>query len=181
MILPVMSFLKNDKLRAPAFALAMLATGIAGTAPLAAQVMPEPDAGEVARTPLRDLNIASREIPATLLEAARYPYAMDGLGKCNALVGEIAKLDTVLGADYDIAIGDGRDRFNEGRIGQSVIGSILPFRGVLREVTGAASNDREERAAYTAGLVRRSFLKGVGLGRGCKYPARPKPVLPTGK
>ncbi|HSF11433.1 MAG TPA: hypothetical protein VLA50_00535, partial [Erythrobacter sp.] len=59
--------------------------------------------------------------------------------------------------------------------GQSVVGSILPFRGILREVTGAASNDRELRAAYTAGMVRRSFLKGLGMGRGCEYPARPKP------
>ena len=53
--------------------------------------------------------------------------------------------------------------------------SILPFRGILREVTGAAENDRALRAAYTAGMVRRGFLKGLGLGRGCKYPARPKP------
>jgi hypothetical protein len=148
--------------------------GALGSLPAAAQVMPEPDLKEVAKTPLRDLNIQTQVIPSELVAAARDPYAIAGMGKCNALVTQIAALDSVLGADYDIADEDGNARFSQGRIGQSVVGSILPFRGILREVTGAAANDRELRAAYTAGMVRRAFLKGVGLGRGCRYPARPK-------
>lgn len=139
-----------------------------------AQVMPEPDAKEVAKTPLRDLNIDGRDIPAVLQAAVADPYATKGLGKCSAIVAAIAELDMVLGADYDIAEDDGSDRISEGRIGQSVVGSVIPFRGILREVTGAADNDRKLRAAYTAGMVRRAFLKGWGLGRGCAYPARPK-------
>ena len=123
---------------------------------------------------MRDLNFDGRDIPEVLQIAARNPYATTGMGKCNALITEIAALDAVLGADYDIAEDDGSDRISEGRIGQSVVGSIIPFRGILREVTGAASNDRALRAAYTAGMVRRAFLKGWGLGRGCAYPARPK-------
>ena len=141
--------------------------------PARAQVMPEPDLTEVAKTPLRDLNIDARDIPEVLQAAARDPYATNGLAMCDALVTEVAALDSVLGADYDIAESDGRDRFSEGRIGQSVVGSVIPFRGILREVTGAANNDRNLRAAYTAGMVRRAFLKGWGLGRGCSYPARP--------
>lgn len=153
---------------------AMLALAcFAGTA-ASAQVMPEPDVTEVAKTPLRDLNIDAKDIPEVLQSAARNPYATQGMESCNALVSEIAALDTVLGADYDIAEDDGKIRFSEGRLGQSVVGSILPFRGIVREVTGAAGNDRALRAAYTAGMVRRAFLKGWGLGRGCAYPARPK-------
>ncbi|QDH34713.1 hypothetical protein [Porphyrobacter sp. YT40] len=151
---------------------AVLALGLGSAAH--AQSMPEPDATEVAKTPLRDLNIDARDIPEVLQVAVRDPYATQGMDKCDALVTEIAALDSELGADYDIALDDGSDRFSEGRIGQSVVGSILPFRGILREVTGAASNDRALRAAYTAGMVRRAFLKGWGLGRGCAYPARPK-------
>jgi hypothetical protein len=160
----------------------LAALAVAGTlvgGPVSAQVVPEPDATEVAKTPLRDLNIDGRDIPEVLLAAARDPYATAGMGKCNALVSEIAALDSVLGADYDIAEDDGGDRISEGRIGQSVVGSIIPFRGILREVTGAASNDRALRAAYTAGMVRRAFLKGWGLGRGCAYPARPKAMAAT--
>lgn len=148
-------------------------------APLGAQVMPEPDAAEVARTPLRDLNIQARDIPEVLISAARDPYAMAGMDTCDAFVTDIAALDSVLGADYDIADADGNIRFSEGRIGQSLVGSFLPFRGIVREVTGAAGNDRAMRAAYTAGMVRRAFLKGVGLGRGCAYPARPKELDAT--
>ncbi len=153
--------------------LAMFAAFALGC-PAQAQVMPEPDAVEVAKTPLRDLNIDGRDIPEVLQVAASDPYATAGMAECNALVSDIAALDSVLGADYDIAESDGRDRFSEGRIGQSVVGSVIPFRGILREVTGAADNDRNLRAAYTAGMVRRAFLKGWGLGRGCPYPARPK-------
>jgi len=144
------------------------------SAPLAAQVMPEPDVTEVAKTPLRDLNIDARDIPEVLQAAARDPYATGGLAKCNALVSAIAELDMVLGADYDIAEDDGEKRLSQGRIGQSVVGSVIPFRGLVREATGAAEADRNLRAAYTAGMVRRSFLKGWGLGRGCAYPAQPK-------
>ncbi|WP_285709545.1 hypothetical protein [Erythrobacter oryzae] len=159
----------------PALLATLAALGCAGTPlPLAAQAMPEPDATEVAKTPLRDLNIDGRDIPEVLVAAVADPYATKGLGKCNALVSAIAELDMVLGADYDIAEDDGGKRISEGRIGQSVVGSVIPFRGILREVTGAADNDRKLRAAYTAGMVRRSFLKGWGLGRGCAYPARPK-------
>ena len=153
---------------------ALAAFGWALAAPLAAQVIPEPDAKEVAKTPLRDLNIDGRDIPEVLKAAARDPYATAGMDKCNALVSAIADLDTVLGADYDIAEDNSQKRISEGRIAQGLVGSIIPFRGLVREATGAASADRALNAAYTAGMVRRSFLKGWGLGRGCAYPARPK-------
>ncbi len=155
---------------------AVLALACFTAMPVQAQVVPEPDAAEVAKTPLRDLNIDAREIPEVLQVAVRDPYATAGLDQCDALVARIADLDMVLGADYDIAEDDGEKRLSEGRIGQSVIGSVIPFRGILREVTGAAENERMLRAAYTAGMVRRSFLKGWGLGRGCAYPASPKAV-----
>lgn len=152
------------------FALAM-------ATPVAAQVVPEPDAGDVAKTPLRDLNLDKRDIPEVLQKAAADPYATAGLGRCSALVDEIAALDAVLGADYDIAVTpeeDGKLRISQGHLGESLVGAIIPFRGVLREVTGAAENDRALQAAYTAGMVRRSYLKGWGQGRRCAYPARPK-------
>jgi hypothetical protein len=136
--------------------------------------MPEPDAKEVVKTPLRDLNIQSPAVPALLAMAQFDPYATAGLAKCDTLVSAIAALDMVLGADYDIAEEEEGKRISEGRVGQSVLGSIIPFRGLVREVTGAAEAERNLRAAYTAGMVRRSFLKGWGLGRGCAYPARPK-------
>ena len=168
MILPVMSSSMRVK------TLAVLAAAGFLASPAAAQIMAEPDVTEVAKTPLRDLNIDARDIPEVLQKAAQDPYSTTGMARCNALVTEIAALDTELGADYDIADDDGKQKISQGRIGQSVVGSNLPFRGIVREVTGAAGNDRALRAAYTAGMARRAFLKGWGLGRGCAYPARPK-------
>lgn len=168
MIQPAKSFSINRALAGSLAALAAI--------PAAAQVVPDPDAAEVAKTPLRDLNIDARDIPEPLRVAARDPYAMKGLTDCNAIVADIATLDAVLGADYDIAAeSTGGRGINAGRIGQGVVGSIIPFRGIVREVTGAAASDRALSAAYTAGMARRAFLKGLGLGRGCTYPARPKP------
>jgi hypothetical protein len=158
----------------PLAALVTLGLGAIAPAQAHAQAIPEPDVKEVAKTPLRDLNIDARDVPQVLLTAERDPYAMHGLTKCDAIVSEIATLDSALGADYDISEGEENKSMSPERIGQSVIGSVIPFRGIVREVSGAAENDRALRAAYTAGMVRRGFLKGVGLNKGCAYPARPK-------
>ncbi|UAB77313.1 hypothetical protein INR77_10885 [Erythrobacter sp. SCSIO 43205] len=138
-----------------------------------AQVNSEPDAMDVARTPLEDLNIDAEDLPDILVKAAGNPYSVEGLAACNDLVTEIAVLDNTLGPDFDLPQEE-RDRISAGRIGKSLVGSLLPFRSILREVTGAAKRKDEYEAAVTAGLVRRAFLKGVGLGRGCAYPARPR-------
>jgi hypothetical protein len=164
--------IRSARLAAPLAAL--LALGALAAAPAHAQVMPEPDAREVAMTPLRDLGIDARDIPEVLKAAERAPYAMAGLTKCPAIVAQIAGLDSVLGADYDIAQAGESAPLSQGRIGQAVMGAAIPFRGIVREVTGAASNERALQAAYTAGMARRAFLKGLGRGRGCAYPARPK-------
>lgn len=148
---------------------------LAVSAPSFAQVVdPEPDAEDVARTPLSDLNIDKREIPEVLLRAVADPYASEGLGNCNAIVVAIAEIDMVLGNDYDIAGSERTDRLSEGKIAQGLVGSLIPFRGIVREVSGAAGGERKWRAAATAGMVRRGYLKGLGQARGCEYPARPR-------
>lgn len=136
----------------------------------------EPGVGDVARTPLDILNIDPEDIPQVLVEATENPYAIDGLTTCNAIVAEIARIDTVLGADFDIAVDEEGRRISQGRIAQSVIGSFIPFRGIVREVTGANKRRRAVNLAITAGMVRRGFLKGMGEQRGCAYPARPNRI-----
>ena len=172
MILPAKCFSKGpSRLALAAAAFLTMTAGL----PVSAQVVPDPDATEVAKTPLRDLNIDGHDIPEVLQVAVDNPYETARLTSCNAIVADIAELDQALGADYDIALDEEGRKINAGRIGQKVVGSMIPFRGIVREVTGAADNDRALRAAYTAGMVRRGFLKGLGLSRGCDYPARPKP------
>ena len=60
------------------------------------------------------------------------------------------------------------------KVAKGLVGSIIPFRGLVREVSGAAGDQRKAEAAVRAGLARRAYLKGLGQGKGCKYPARPR-------
>lgn len=133
----------------------------------------EPDARDVARSPLQDFNIDSDDLPEVLVTAAQDPYASEGLGTCNDIVAQIASLDSALGADFDIAK-ESEGGISRGRVAQSVVGSFIPFRGIVREVSGANKKRREVNLAITAGMVRRGFLKGLGLQRGCAYPASPR-------
>ena len=132
----------------------------------------QPDAKDVAMTPLTDLNLSKDEIPEVLVTAALDPYAADGFKTCKHIGAAIADLDAVLGPDMDV-YEDDRDRIAWGKIAANAVGSFIPFRGVLRELTGAADHRRDFQSAIYAGAVRRGFLKGLGQQKGCDYPARP--------
>lgn len=132
----------------------------------------DPSAVDVVATPVTDLNLRKGEIPAILLAAEAEPYSLRGLGRCPAISAEIRRFDAVLGDDIDIAQAPNR-KVSAGKVAQSVVGSFIPFRGVIRELSGASEQERRVQAAFYAGTARRSFLKGVGLQRGCAWPARP--------
>ncbi len=117
-----------------------------------------------------------KEVPAKLLAIQGDPYSLAGLGKCASIVREIGELDSVLGPDVNEQADKNRAQKREetaGRVAGSVAGSIIPFRGLIGEVTGANAERRRYALAVYAGTVRRGFLKGIGLERGCKAPARP--------
>ncbi len=159
-------------------ATALAAALLAGSLPLAAQDSraqdDSPGVADVAKTPLTDLNLSKDEIPQVLLDAMTSPYAdPDGKG-CAGIRDAIVELDVLLGPDYDKSgeDEDGRD-VNEGRIAQNIVGSAIPFRGLIREATGAAAHQRKFTEAIMAGMARRGYLKGLGKARGCAHPARP--------
>lgn len=151
---------------------ASLASPAAAAQPGDPAAIRQPDARDVAMTPLTDLNLAKDEIPAILIAAVADPYAHEGLRSCDGIAAAIADLDAVLGPDMDVH-DDDRDRISWGRVATSAVGSFIPFRSVLRELTGAADHKRDFEAAIYAGAVRRGFLKGLGQQKGCAYPARP--------
>ncbi|WP_447758530.1 hypothetical protein [Sphingopyxis fribergensis] len=117
-----------------------------------------------------------KEVPAKLLAIQESPYSLAGLGKCAAIIQEIGELNEVLGPDVNEQVDKDRAKKREetaGRVAGNVAGSVIPFRGLIGEVTGANAERRRYALAVYAGTVRRGFLKGVGLERGCKPPARP--------
>lgn len=117
-----------------------------------------------------------KEIPPKLLEIQEAPYSLAGLGRCAAIIRELQELDAVLGADVNEQVDKSRAEKREetaGRVTGTIAGSVIPFRGLIGEITGANAERRRYALAVYAGTVRRGFLKGVGLERGCKAPARP--------
>ena len=131
----------------------------------------EPDAVDVAKTPTTDLNLTKQEIPQLLLRARNDPYEAAG-SSCRDIMAGILALDEYLGPDLDLPQEE-RDRITAGRAAKAVVGHLIPFRGLIREVSGANKHEQQLDAAIQAGLMRRSYLKGVGQQKGCKYPARP--------
>lgn len=132
-------------------------------------------AGDVATKPLEDMNLKKDEIPPLLIEARTNPYDLTGLSRCSSLGSAVVALNGVLGDDIDVvdAKTRGEKRGNSmGNIGRSIVGSLIPFGGVIREISGANANQREWNEALYAGSVRRAYLKGVGQQKGCNYPAR---------
>jgi hypothetical protein len=126
--------------------------------------------------PLSDVNLKRREIPPELLAIRDNPYALDGLRTCNAIIAAVAQLNAVLGPDLDeIIVNDGPRKRREGviKMAGGVITGLIPFRSLIREVSGANKADVEFNAAIYAGVVRRGFLKGYGQQRRCLPPGRP--------
>jgi hypothetical protein len=54
--------------------------------------------------------------------------------------------------------------------------NIIPFRGVVRRISGAEKHAKQLDRAYQAGKLRRAFLKGLALSRGGECLA-PLPAL----
>lgn len=131
-----------------------------------------PNAEQIATTPLSDLNIKKDGVPAVLEAALADPYTLAGVKGCAGLRSAINALTAVLGPDADTARKKGKVLV-PGRVAQDLVGGLIPFRGVVREITGANAEQRHLQQTIYAGFARRGFLKGVGLSRGCSYPARP--------
>ncbi|WP_157094098.1 hypothetical protein [Sphingomonas mali] len=125
------------------------------------------DTKEVVSQPAKDVGIAKTKIPPSLVEASNAPYSLAGLRTCRQIADAVRVLDAALGPDY--SAGGPNDKMSVGKAaGGAVVNSLIPFRGVVREVSGAAAADRRLAAATQAGFARRGFLRGVHLTRGCR-------------
>jgi hypothetical protein len=123
------------------------------------------------QTPIDDLNLRKSAIPPLLIDAIEQPYSLQGLRQCSQLVTAVEELNGLLGKDLDLPQESG-SRLTVNDVADFAASSLIPFRGLIREVTGANGRQRQLQEAVLAGFARRSFLKGVGEIRGCPYPAR---------
>ncbi|VAW04275.1 hypothetical protein MNBD_ALPHA04-652 [hydrothermal vent metagenome] len=129
--------------------------------------------GNAMLQPLRDVNLKKDKIPERLLQIEDDPYNLDYIDGCRALVSEIVSLYPLLGPDVNEVQLQSDAEVREqsaSRIAGGIIGGLIPFRGIVRELTGANAHERDYRAALSAGFARRSFLKGIATAEGCIPP-----------
>lgn len=123
--------------------------------------------------PFRDLSLMRVDPSPALMSARAAPYATPEPATCDGLAHRIAELDMVLGQDVDNP--ESLNSLNN-MAGALVGGAIrdavgLPFRGVVRRLSGAEARDRDLRAYVLAGIVRRAYLKGVAQAHNCSPQA----------
>jgi len=140
--------------------------------------------GDAVTAPLEDLNLKREAIPTILADAIEKPYDLTGLDHCEAIAAEVGKLDALLGKDFDeppppkdqsTMVQKGGTAANNAAVGavRGAARSIIPFRGLVRQVTGADAHAKQVDTAIQAGKVRRAYLKGVGMNKNCAPPAAP--------
>ena len=127
-------------------------------------------AEQIGMQPARDMGLSKRKIPPVLEDALADPYSTKGLKTCSQLAAAVRTLTDALGPDYEAG-----GEYHENRAGKlaaagasSVVNSIIPYRSLVREITGAAPADRHMNAVVKAGLARRGFLRGVQYKQRCK-------------
>lgn len=142
-------------------------------------VAPGKQVEEVVTQPIADVNLQKKEIPPKLIETLQNPYSLDGIRRCRDVIAEVEELNAVLGPDFDTPVEEtlGTKRRNSAMtVAGSLITGLIPFRSIIREVSGANRADQDYREAIYAGVVRRGFLKGYGKSRNCKAPGSPLPM-----
>lgn len=127
------------------------------------------EAGKIVTQPARDVGVAKTGIPTVLTKASEDPYSLDGIRTCQQLTLAMDELSDVLGPDF--IPGDEKKENRAGKIaaagGKTIVNAFIPFRGLVRELSGAAPAQRRLNAAIDAGYARRGFLRGVHQAKGC--------------
>jgi len=153
-------------LRAAVLALLLTAPGVA----VAQSNETLKKAGDIASQPARDVGASNKEIPTVLQNAVEAPYAMPKNRTCKGLNTAILELNEVLGPDF--AMGKEANENKTGKIaeavGKTIVNSIIPFRGLVREISGAAPAERRLEAAIATGIARRGYLRGLATAKACK-------------
>lgn len=141
---------------------------------------------KAAQSPLVDIGIIEDPIPEVLKQYAKNAYALPTPLTCGQILGEIAQLDMLLGPDQctaenptGIPTSHQGEYIDEGsqavqnRVSDTVTGyvNVMPFRSVVRYLSGAESHAREIVKAQQAGIARRAFLKGMAEAYDCRTPS----------
>lgn len=131
--------------------------------------------GDAALSPLEDLNMRKEPVPP-LLEANEDPYSPVVDATCPRLAAERVALSSVLGPEPGQKHDD--DRSLSGKVADraasealktvaSQARELIPYRGLVRKVSGADKHEKTRRQAFERGHQRRAYLKGLSAALNC--------------
>lgn len=140
--------------------------------------------GYSAAAPLRDLNIGTRPVPGQLANLNN-PYGTDTQTSCSAIFREAKQISDALSRNNRRYAGTRRDNSTAGgQIGnvadvavESATTFWIPFRGLIRQISGAAGRERKAIAADARGRERLGFLIGMGTTLRCPGFDLPPPPI----
>ena len=142
---------------------------------------------EAAATPLNDFNLNQTPIPEPLVKAREHPYREPDDPGCAGLAEEIEQLDELLGPDMDAPrekrsqdlIDRGSEMASDAAMNafKGMTEGVVPFRSWVRKLSGAERHSSKVSSALAAGKVRRGFLKGVRMTRGCQPDTTTAPAV----
>jgi hypothetical protein len=131
------------------------------------------ETGRIVSQPARDVGASKIKVPPILEQAETDPYTIARTQNCATITAELTELDVALGPDF-VAGGEEKKENKAGKLaaagGQTVVNALIPFRGLVREISGAAPAQRRLNDAVDAGNARRGFLRGLMVSKGCRTP-----------
>jgi hypothetical protein len=137
-------------------AIALVVTAVLGP-PALAQVKPGSQ---------QWLGLMGADIPPILQQARADPYRAAAEPACETIPREIMALNEALGPDVDAL----KTRTGARQMAAGYVRGMVPYRGVVRFLTGADGKDKKLQAAATAGYARRGFLRGLEASLHCAPP-----------
>jgi len=144
--------------------------------PLNEQESTRKAAFSAALTPLEDLGLRKREIPDMLKMLSENPYTPPQTLHCDEIKKEMADLNVLLGADIDtpkVSLSDEDEMLETGTnlLHDAVVNvvrsqtDVIPFRSIVRRLTGANKHEKAVEKAVYAGKLRRAYLRGLADAR----------------
>jgi hypothetical protein len=117
--------------------------------------------------PAKDVGIDKTKVPPLLEKISEHPYSTTGTGSCQQISTSIAQITKLIGPDFNSSAP--ANKRNLAKVGgAALVNSLIPFRGLVREVSGASAAERRLNAAISAGVARRGFLRGLQSARKCR-------------
>lgn len=128
------------------------------------------EVADILTQPGRDLGIVPTRVPELLRSLLANPYDSSGTGSCAEIRLGIARLSAIIGPDWGDPVPEGESREEAlAKAGlRAGVSSVIPFRGLVREATGAAAAERRRQQAIEAAIARRGFLRGIAAGKRCR-------------